>query len=260
MDYEAEVKKAVIEFLTDFDNDFKQAIIDGKGFNEDEIKILGNDFQETIVNRTYIADDAVYILKHTVHEETNSKLWEGKNWEAQLIARAAYSFYNDVWFKAKELYNEVKAKYAGRQENEEEIDPIWSKYFDQFNPKELHRDSKEELKYLKEWFRNSIIIPSHLLGKAYLDLKYGAGYGVPDIKDFVDHDNLAPWLVPYDVGMLRSDVRDRIEQLELRSGTTTIQLSRSTKHELDELKRDKDNSYEDVIQMLLHPSKDVREI
>jgi predicted CopG family antitoxin len=267
MNYKLDIRKDAIDFLKVLEETAKKCIINGKPFDCFDIESAGSNFRTSIINHIYTSEDALFILKNTDHEETQSELWEGKHWASQLSTRAAYSFVNDVVMRSKETYDDISRIYKEEYHDlsdlspEEKVNSIWTEYFDQFIPNVLQHDSPEELTYIKEWIRFSDgagICGSYPVGHAHIQFGFGYGYGMPSVKDYVDHDNLAWYLVPWMIGKTCQEVRDRISQLEETDGTTTIQLARSTKNELDSLKdRTSCPSFNDVIIELLKLRKSI---
>ena len=66
-------------------------------------------FHEAIVDRDYDtqeATDLVYELSE--FEETDTGLWEGKDWEAALAMKAAFTYGNAVYDKATDILNDIR--------------------------------------------------------------------------------------------------------------------------------------------------------
>ncbi len=65
-------------------------------------------FHETIVDRGYRTDEAIELLNDLYkHEEDDSGLWEGLDWEEILSTKAAYTYGNAVMAKWNELIEEI---------------------------------------------------------------------------------------------------------------------------------------------------------
>ncbi len=234
MNYEKDIIQEAIDFLKDHADDFKEAIMDRKDFDRNEISSLDESFHCNITDRAYTPEDAVYILEHCENEETDSGLWQRLDWRGQLSARAAYSFSLDVWFKAEEIYKELVDLYIEAQEDyvekrEEEhpeldkdditegrddtgiIDTVWRDYFKQLEPDKVEQGSQDELELLEEWLslgKKAGTWGGYPLGRSYIDARCGSGHGMPDIKEFVDFDHEIAAKLPHMLGKRREAIEE----------------------------------------------------
>jgi len=110
MDYETEVEKDAYAFLSDIEEDIKEAIING----EDDVSNIRCDisgygeiqdaFFESVTDRSYTIEDAAFVIANCEDEETDTGLWEGKDMYDAMQTCAAFSYSHDVWAKVVEVY------------------------------------------------------------------------------------------------------------------------------------------------------------
>jgi hypothetical protein len=220
---------------------FKEAIKDGKDFDRNDIDGLDSAFHENITDRGYTPKDAIYILKACKEEETDSGIWEGlDDWRAELSARAAYSFSNDVWFKMEEIYNELKddyeAQYTEATEEKETlakkgdddddvdedalkeavVDQILKDYSAEFVIEPV-TNRKEQIHLIKQWFEMGTKagwMSGYPLGSSYIDIRCGTGHGMPDTKDYIEIDHELAKKIPAISGKYKSDVDEYLTKIK----------------------------------------------
>lgn len=241
MNYRKDVTQTAIGFLEFHADDFKEAIMDCKEFERNNIRPLEESFHYYVTDRAYTPEDAIYILEHCENEETDSGRWEGlKDWRQELSTRAAYSYSLDVWFKTEEMYKELVDLYAEAQtkyveermnthpeldeddicegrNDQDIINAIWKNYFEELEPTRVTPGSQEELELLEEWLslnKNAGMWGSYPLGDSYIDDRSGSGHGMPEIKDYVDFDHEVAMRLPHMVNKRRESVEQRIEELK----------------------------------------------
>lgn len=112
MDYTRDVAEEAFDFLSEIDEDIKNAIVEGEtdiseivcdetGYGE-----IRDYFHESVVDRSYSIEDAAFVIANCENEETDRGIWEGLEMHEAMQACAAYSYGNDVW-------NEVESQYEG---------------------------------------------------------------------------------------------------------------------------------------------------
>jgi len=226
-DYEEDIEKEAISFL---ENNL-EAVKDGLA---DERKLLydirGHDleqsFNEQVQDRSYTPEDAIFVLKHSDNEETDSGLWEGLNdWRDELSARAAYTFANDVRFKAEEIYTElrelVEEKFLETENEDIDMEEIVEKVLQDWQDERKVQpvtDANEELEILEEWLRRNQNDAgergNYNLGDSYIDSRCGTGHGMPEVKAYVEYDNETARKLPGMARKSRNEVIARIEELK----------------------------------------------
>lgn len=233
MDYEKDVLKEAVDFLVEFEDAIKGALIDDTDF--DNIDLYGDmrdALHTSVIDRGYTPGDAVYILENCENEEDDSGIWEGlKDWREQLSARAAYSYGNDVWFKAEELYKELKDNYKDKEndamdeaeEKEEEFNDYdklaneaWNDFVEEHTVQPVKEGSEEEIELLKEWLalrKDAGMWGGYPLGSCYIDARCGSGHGMPEVKEFVDCDQEVAEKLPHMKHKSHLDVEMRLEEL-----------------------------------------------
>jgi len=230
-DYEEDIKKEAISFL----EDNLEAVKDGLTDEQDNLDaIQGHDLRDSfhghIVDRSYTPEDAVAVLQNSDNEETDSGIWEGLDWRDQLSARAAYTFGNDVWFKAEEIFKELSELVAEKisecqDANEDwddiEIGDVVEKVLKDWQDERKVQpvtDAKEELVILEEWLtrnqRDAGMRSGYPLGSSYIDSRCGTGHGMPEIKAFVEFDHETARKVLGMAGKYRDAIIVRIAELK----------------------------------------------
>lgn len=121
MDYKQDVAEDAFDFLSEIEEDIKDAIVSG----EEEVDEIVCDktgrgeirdyFHEEVIDRGYSIEDAAFVIANCEEEETDRGLWEGLEMDRAMQACAAYSYSNDVWA-------EVKSQYEGLSD---EFEPSW---------------------------------------------------------------------------------------------------------------------------------------
>lgn len=107
--YERIIEKEAIDFIDEQSDMLIEGIKDGADFDRNEIDALDRAWHENITDRAYSDTDAKFILEESRNVEDDRGLWDGTDPEESLRIQAAYTFSNDVWFKAQELYDDIKA-------------------------------------------------------------------------------------------------------------------------------------------------------
>ena len=232
--YENEVENEAIGFLADHEEMILAALIANASWDYNEIEDLDQLWHECIVDRSYTAEDAIYILDNCKEEEDGMD-FPSDHREA-LSMKAAYSFGNDVWFKAEEFYKEMNARRielfedpedpATEGDNPEEThakqayDEIISRYGDgAIAP--VNKNSPEEKQAIHLWLSLGATAGGYWFGypagSAYIDSRCGTGHGMPDVKEFVDYDHEFAKKVPWLAGKRKEEVQARYDELVERS-------------------------------------------
>jgi len=117
MDYDTEVEKDAYAFLSDIEDDIKEAILNG----EDDVSNIRCDisgygeiqdaFFESVTDRSYTIEDAAFVIANCTEEETDTGLWGGKDMYDAMQTCAAFSYSHDVWAKVVEVYEEMLDKF-----------------------------------------------------------------------------------------------------------------------------------------------------
>ena len=224
-DYEEDIEKEAISFLEDNLDAVKDGLIDDQEMLDD---IRGHDirdaFHEQVVDRSYSPSDAVAVLEASDNEETDNGLWEGLDWREALSARAAYTFGNDVWFKAQEIYTElaelVAEKVHGTDDDIEKEDIVETILKDWQDDRKVQpvTDAKEELAILEGWLtrneRDAGMRGGYPLGSSYIDSRCGTGHGMPEVKAYIAFDHEVARKVPGMAGKYRDAIIARIQELK----------------------------------------------
>ena len=242
MNYQKDVEQEAIDFLINHDEDVKESLKNGESWDRNDISWLDDSWHSAIVDKSYTPSDAVYILENCENEETDKGLYGGDNadWRDIISTLAAYSYSNDVWFEAEELYNELKEEFENQQSeleeksnteekaetdsNERDIDDkavnqVWNAFVNKYAPKfEPVTDPLEEYNLLTKWIemgnKAGEFWNGNPLGDSYIDIRYDTGYGMPDVKDFVDFDHEVAHKLPNIVGKYKVDIEIRIDELK----------------------------------------------
>lgn len=112
MKYKMDVIDNAFEFLRYNHTDIKEAI-------KEDISFLGDiqnggirdRFTEDLHSRNYTWMEAAEIIENCKNEEEDASLWFGRKMEEMVTICATYSFANDVWEMAEELYTDLLDKY-----------------------------------------------------------------------------------------------------------------------------------------------------
>ena len=219
-DYEKDVEEEATDFLKDQLEDVKTALVE-----DGDIDDLRDNFHESVVDRSYSPEDAVFILEACDNEETDSGLFENRDWREQLSARAAYSFGNDVWAKAEEIFEDLKGRVDDAEidtESEEDIKPeivekVLKAWEEETTVQPIGDNPQEELRLLREWARLGNMAGlwgGYPLGGSYIDARCGSGHGMPNVKDFVDFDREVAQKLPNMTGKYKDAILARIKELE----------------------------------------------
>lgn len=111
--YQSIVEKEAYDFITDNWNDFiLEALMEGNDFDRNDIDGLDDAWHSQITDKAYNLTDAAFIIENSGNVETDRGLWEGQEPSDALSAQAAYTFSNDVWEKAQEMYEEIQEAIA----------------------------------------------------------------------------------------------------------------------------------------------------
>jgi len=214
-DYEKDVEREAKDFLREYEDEMKEAIREGRDFDGNDIDSA---FHETITDRAYTPEDAVYILEHCENEENDRGIWEGLDWREELSARAAYSFSNDVWFKCEEIYNRIKEEYEeNRLEDEGKNEKLLDEIFEEYTSTKLdpvEKGSRREKELIERWLwlnERAGLFGGYPAGRSYIDARCGSGHGMPSVKDYVDFDREFAQLVPHLAGKYKDAVREYYE-------------------------------------------------
>lgn len=236
MNYQKDVRKDAIDFIVDHEDEIKEAIKEGSDFDANDISCLDEDFHCDIIDRAYSPADAGYILENCENEEDDRGLWDGQDPKQAISTMAAFSYGNDVWFEAKEIYEKIKEKYddtidaatdinneleEDEQEDEDNIkehtiNDAWNAFFEEERPP-LIKDGEEEKAALERWIEmgsKAGLWGGYPLGSSYIDARCGAGYSMPDIKEYVDFDHVLRVRLPNMAGKHREDVQRRIKEIK----------------------------------------------
>jgi hypothetical protein len=238
MDYDKDVENDAVNFIEEHEDEIKEAIADQKEFDGVGTRYgdIRDAFHEAVIDVAYSPSDAVYILESCENEETDSGLWEGKDWRDELSAIAAYSFGNDVWFKCEEIYKELKERVSeliyefeddldGSKEEFDEareeaaITQAWKEFVAEHTTKSIEKDSEEERELLQRWLalsKDASWWAGYPIGSSYIDARCGTGHGMPDVKDFVDFDHEIAQKLPWMQGKRKDDVEMRLDELNTK--------------------------------------------
>lgn len=111
-DYRQDVISDAFEFLKYNQRDIREAIAE----DTEELSAVLNGgiydrFCEDLHSRTYSWMEAATIIENCKREEDDASLWHGQKMEDMVQVCAVYSYANDVWDLATELYEELYDKY-----------------------------------------------------------------------------------------------------------------------------------------------------
>ena len=111
-DYETEARNDAKELITDYfmDEIVQQLIDDGEASNDLNNNYTDGDsiFHENIVDRSYSTEEATKLLSDLYrHEETDSGIWHGLEWDRALAAKAAYTYGNVVYSEWSYLIKQI---------------------------------------------------------------------------------------------------------------------------------------------------------
>ncbi len=217
LDYEREVEKEAKEFLSENADDVVKQLV---GFEEELSYELRFERLEETLDRSYTPEDAIFVLENSENEETDSGLWEGKDWRDELSIRAAYTFLNDVRSKVEEIYKEMYVEFESAAEelnpddedHEQKLESLAKNILSE-NTEELIEQVKpgsyEEKEILSEWIRLSKSVGErggYPLGRSYIDARCGVGFGMPDQYEYVMTDRKVGKQLPHLAGKYRDEV------------------------------------------------------
>lgn len=106
--YRTEVRETAREVLETVRDAVIEAVVNGVGFDRNDVEGLDAAHHETAVDRGYTLADAAWVLAEGENVETDSGLWEGMEPQDAVLAMAAHTFGNDVWATAEGFYGEIK--------------------------------------------------------------------------------------------------------------------------------------------------------
>ena len=151
--YNDEILEEAIAFLEKNKKDIIKALTASKNFDSNDIDCLDT-FTESI-NPSFTVEDAITILDESSSE---GESFGEHNPEKALIYKAVNAYQNDVWFKTKELYKEMKEQLDELNDNDEPFENATKKAFDKvisiYSPPEIipvEKDSPEERKLIGNW-------------------------------------------------------------------------------------------------------------
>ncbi len=217
LNYEREVEKEAKEFLSENADDVVKQLV---GFEEELSEDLCYERLNEDLDRSYTPEDAIFVLDNSENEETDSGLWEGKDWRDELSIRAAFTYINDVRSKVEEIYKEMYEDFGSAAEelnpddedHEQKLESLAKNILSE-NTEELIEQvkpgSQEEKEILSEWIRLSKNVGtrgSYPLGGSYIDARCGTGYGMPDQYEYVMTDRTVAKQLPHLAGKYRDDV------------------------------------------------------
>ena len=281
MDYKKDVKDDAFSFLSDIEEDVKQAIIDDvEDISEIECDISGygnirDAFDESVTDRSYTIEDAAYIIANCEDEETDTGLWEGCDMHRAIQICAAYSYSHDVWAEVVKQYDAMYDEFEpswividadgndietfddedaaedsvarndpdgdlGLEvvEGRGNIDQIWKEYEDENTIEPIEVGGTDELFVLKRWLKlagDAGTWGGFPLGGVYIDDRCGAGYSMPNVKDFCDYDSIARLKLPSMVGKYKEAIKERISELESKTAAPvrlTVEIEGNNKDEV----------------------------
>lgn len=117
MDYTQDVAEDAFDFLSEIEEDIKNAIVNGE---EDISEITCDEtgrgeirdyFHEEVTDRAYSIEDAAYVIANCENEETDRGMWEGLEMDRAMQACAAYSYSNDVWAEVESQYEGLLGEF-----------------------------------------------------------------------------------------------------------------------------------------------------
>jgi hypothetical protein len=219
LDYEREVEKEAKEFLSEHADDVVKQLV---GFEDELSDELRFERLEETLDREYTPEDAIFVLDNSQNEETDSGLWEGKDWRDELSIRAAFTYINDVRSKVEEIYKEMYEEFESAAEelnpdgedHEQKLESLAKNTLSENTEKLIEQvkpGSQEEKEILSEWIRlskNAGTRGSYPLGGSYIDARCGVGFGMPDQYEYVMTDRKVAKQLPH----LAGKYRDAIEK------------------------------------------------
>ena len=231
MDYSNEIEREAVNFLLNHEEMIVEALKENKDFDRNDIDDLDTAFHENIVDKAYTTKDAAYVIDNCRNPETDSGLWEGQEPIESLQSMAAWSFAHDVWVELMELYDTMNKRRKEIFEEPEDpanegddpletaaqkaFDEFYNEYKKQFLP--VEKDSEEEISLIRRWLRvdarDAGMRGGGPVGSSYIDSRCGVGYGMEEVKDYVDFDHECSQRVPWLSGMYRPAVQVRYDAL-----------------------------------------------
>ena len=112
MTYRTDVISDAFEFLRYNKKDISEAIAEDTATLDAVLNGgIYDRFCEDLHSRTYSWMEAATIIENCKREEDDASLWFGRKMEGAVQVCAVYSYANDVWDMAGELYNDLYDKY-----------------------------------------------------------------------------------------------------------------------------------------------------
>ena len=221
VNYEREIESDAQSFVSDFEDNIKEAILEGKEFNDcDNIvdSVREHEFY-------YDLSDAAFVLDNSKEVEEDSGLWEKLEPRQAVISQAVYTSQNDLRIAVEEIYNELKESFEqDTQEIEDKekdkellkctLNTIFKEYFERFELDACEKGSEEEKRFLKEWLSANSKAEGfrggYPLGSAYIDARCGTGYD--GRLDYINIDRETAKRVPHLAGLYRGDIETYFEK------------------------------------------------
>jgi len=110
--YRTDVISDAFEFLRYNEQDIKEAIAEETATLDAVLNGgIYDRFCEDLHSRTYSWMEAAIIIENCKREEEDASLWFGRKMEDAVQVCAVYSYANDVWDMAVELYSDLLDEY-----------------------------------------------------------------------------------------------------------------------------------------------------
>jgi hypothetical protein len=204
--YDSKVLEDAVDLILDNEDDIKQALFDEAEWDRNDMEFLDTCFHEQIVDRAYTSEDAAFVIQYCKNEESDSGIWDGLDAIAALQAQAAYSYGNDVWFRAEELYKGIVENYEIEDDEEEESEEdraVWALdvFRKQYSTLVVPTDDPEQqLEYINDYLlavkRSGSMRTGSPVGSSYIDARCGVGFGMPEELEFLEADHKLAQAVP----------------------------------------------------------------
>jgi len=240
-DYDDEIKKEAIDFLTEHEEEIIDALINNKDFDKNEIDCLDT-FDESI-DPSFSTEDALVILSES---DSEGEDYGERDPEKALVYKATSAYQDDVWTKARDFYNEMKGRMTEIvDDSADNKDPgslgdiegmAAQQAYDEFEQRNgpamyaaVVKDSDDERSQIHDWLTLNGAAGTwggYPVGGSYIDARCGSGHGMPAVKEFVDFDHQLAQKVPWLNGKRKSDVQARYDELlEMRRKTRSVDRS-----------------------------------
>jgi hypothetical protein len=226
VNYQEDVEKEAKDFLAQHEDEFKEAIKEGKDFDYNDIDGLDEWVHEELTDRSYSVTDAAFVIDNSDNVETDRGLWEGQDMQEALQTQAAYTFSNDVFLRAREIFDEIKSdwedqKLEGKEDEDFEQEEAREKtddhtlnvLFDEaistkLEPVETGSDDERQL--IIKWLnlnKNAGMWGGYPVGSSYIDARCGSMQSTPEVYDYVQFDHELSQRVPALSGKRREEVQ-----------------------------------------------------